>query len=140
MLKFQLRPHQRALQARRRSRVADQVVGGLQCILIQRSGGRDAQVVIALAAHVLHRDRRAEEHHVILQVGQRLLWVIDRCRGHAEHLVVPCPTYRIDAAEAATVAEGQLGRVSAWAQVLGHLQLALAPDHLKLDLLPPLDF
>ncbi|MNZ90828.1 hypothetical protein D3C78_1097990 [compost metagenome] len=68
---------------------------------------------------------------MLLQVVQCLLRVVDRRRGDAEHLVAACPAHRIDAAEAAAMAKGELGGVRTRAQVLGHLQLPLALDHLE---------
>ncbi|MNP32369.1 hypothetical protein D3C76_1255460 [compost metagenome] len=59
LLKLQLRPHQCALQACGASRVAHQVVGRTQGVLIERARGRDAQVVVAFAAQVLHRGGQA---------------------------------------------------------------------------------
>ncbi len=57
--KLQLRPHQRTFKASSTRRVADQLIGGAQRILIKRAGGRDAQVVIAFTAQVLHRGCQA---------------------------------------------------------------------------------
>ncbi len=54
-LKFQLRPQQRAFQAGSAGRIADQLIGGAECILVQRTRRRDAQVVIAFTAEVLYR-------------------------------------------------------------------------------------
>ncbi|MCY1433193.1 hypothetical protein D9M71_492150 [compost metagenome] len=56
---FQFRPQQRAFQCRRPRRVADQAVGRAQGVLVQRPRGRDAEVVIAFAAKVLHRGGQA---------------------------------------------------------------------------------
>ncbi|MNZ95107.1 hypothetical protein D3C78_1142390 [compost metagenome] len=55
LLELQLRPHQRTLEARGAGRVAHQVVGRPQGVLIEGAGRRDAQVVVAFAAQVLHR-------------------------------------------------------------------------------------
>jgi len=68
---------------------------------------------------------------VVLEVGQLLRRVVDRCRSDAEHLVAAGSAHRVDAAKAAAMAEGQFRRVGSRAQVLGHLQLPLALDHLE---------
>ena len=54
LLELQLRPDQRAFQARRAHGIAHQVVGRTQRVLVQRPRRRDAQVVITFAAQVLH--------------------------------------------------------------------------------------
>ena len=72
----------------------------------------------------------AEEHHEVAQILDLLLRVVDRHRRDAEHLVAAGAAHRIDAAEAAAVADRQLGRVGARAQILRHLDLPLAVDHL----------
>ncbi|KPW61061.1 Uncharacterized protein ALO80_05929 [Pseudomonas caricapapayae] len=74
---------------------------------------------------------RPEKHHVLLQIGQTLLRIVDRSGRDAEHLVTTCSAHRVDAAEAAAVTQRKLGCIGTWPQVFGHLQLALAFDHLK---------
>ncbi|MNO75977.1 hypothetical protein D3C76_670400 [compost metagenome] len=59
LLKLQLRPEQRAFQRRQTGRVADQLIGRAQGVLIKRAGRRNAQVVIPFAAQVLYRSGEA---------------------------------------------------------------------------------
>ena len=59
LLEFQFRPDQGAFQARRTDRIAHQMVGRAQRVLVQRPRRRNAQVVITFAAKVLHRGGEA---------------------------------------------------------------------------------
>ncbi|MCY1434032.1 hypothetical protein D9M71_500770 [compost metagenome] len=63
-LELQLRTEQRAFEQRGGRRVAHQQVGGAQGVLVERPGRRDAQVVIAFAAGVLHRGGEAGLEHL----------------------------------------------------------------------------
>lgn len=90
-------------------------------------------LIVSVAVHgfELHDIAGAEEHHVLLEVRQLLRRVVDRRRGHAEHLVTAGTAHRVDATKTAAMAEGEFWSISARAQVLGHLQLPLALDHLE---------
>ncbi len=55
LLELQLRPHQRTLQARSAGRVAHQVIGCAQGVLVECAGRWDTQVVVTFAAQVLYR-------------------------------------------------------------------------------------
>ncbi len=63
-LELQLRPQQRALQHGGGRCVAHQQVGSAQGILVERAGRRDAQVIVAFAAGVLHRGGEAGLEHL----------------------------------------------------------------------------
>ncbi len=53
-LKLQFGPDQRAFQTRSARRIADQLVGSTERVLVECAGRRDAQVVIPFAAQILN--------------------------------------------------------------------------------------
>ena len=89
-------------------------------------------MVVFLAADRLEFDDVAgpEEHHEVAQIAGLLLGIEDRHRRDAEHLVAAGAAYGIDAAEAATIADGELWRIRTRAQIFRHLDLPRPLDHL----------
>ena len=89
--------------------------------------------VVFLAIDGLELDDVAgpEEHHRIAQMRQALARLEDRRGRHAEHLITAGAAHGINAAEATAMSHRVPGRVGAWPQVLRHLQLTLALDHLE---------
>src|SRR3979490_342928 len=73
---------------------------------------------------------RLEEDHEIPEIADLLFRVVDRHGGDAGHLLPAGTANRVDAAEAATVSDRQLRRVSAGAQVFRDLDLLRPLDHL----------
>ena len=71
-----------------------------------------------------------EQAHEVAQIADLLIGIVDRHRRDAEHLIAAGAAHRIDAAEAAAMADGQLRRVGARAQIFRRLDLPLALDHL----------
>lgn len=92
-----------------------------------------ASAVVFLAIDGLELDDVAgpEEHHRIAQMRQALARLEDRRGRHAEHLITAGAAHGINAAEATAMSHRVPGRVGAWPQVLRHLQLTLALDHLE---------
>ena len=90
------------------------------------------RLLVALAGHglELHDVARTEEGHELLQISDLLPGIVDRHGRDAEHLVTAGAAHRIDAAEAATMADGELRRVGARAQILRNFDLPGALDHL----------
>ena len=87
-------------------------------------------IVLPVDRLELHDVARLEEDHELAEVAVSCSGIVDRHRRDAEHLVAAGAAHRVDAAEAAAVADGQLGRVGARAQIFRHLDLLLALDHL----------
>jgi hypothetical protein len=101
---------------------------------VERAGldlGDVAVVLGAIDGPELHDVAGPEEHHEVLQVRLALGRVEDRRRRDAEHLVAARAAHRVDAAEAAAVADGELRRVGAGPQVLRRLDLPLPLHHLE---------
>src|SRR5579871_4031891 len=101
---------------------------------IERAGLYRLDVAIVfLARNRLPFDDVAgpEEGHEIPQIGQLLRRIVDRRRSYAEQLIAAGAAHRIDGGEAAAVADRELRRVGARAQIFRHFDLLVALDHLK---------
>src|SRR4051794_19018340 len=50
---------------------------------------------------------RLEQAHEVAEIAYLLIWIVDRHGRDAEHLIAAGPPHRIDAAEAAAMADGE---------------------------------
>ena len=79
----------------------------------------------------LHDVPGLEEDHEVTEIADLLLRIEDGHGGDPEHLVPAGAAHRIDAGEASAVADGQLRSIGTRPQILRHLDLPLAIDHLE---------